>query len=451
MTAWVSDAVFYHIYPLGLTGAPSINDFRSSPANRFKILMNWIGHIHNLGANAVYLSPVFESSSHGYDTADYFTVDRRLGTNGDLREFVDHCHKNGIRVILDAVFNHVGRDHFAFKDLQIKGHSSDYRDWFHVRFDRKSCYGDNFWYEGWSNYFNLVKLNMKNSAVREYLKEALRCWIDWFDIDGIRIDAADCIDKDFFTELRNHSKALKADFWLMGEIIHGDYNQWANSTHLDSVTNYEMYKGLWSSHNDSNYFEIAYSANRQFGDWGIYKNLNLYNFADNHDVNRVASTLKDRDHLFTLYILLFTLPGVPSIYYGSEFGITGEKRNGSDADIRPCLDLSHLSESNRESKLLNTIKMLALIRRKEKALQEGTYAQLLVDHEQYAFMRKEQGSAVIVIVNSSKEPKTVGIPMPSDCGRQFTDLVNRNARFSVESGKLTLQIEPCWGRVLAME
>ena len=320
---WYENAVMYHIYPLGFCGAPKFNE-GGEPVNRLEKVLDWIPHLKELGVDAVYFGPVFESVEHGYDTTDYRVIDRRLGTNEMFAHICDELHKNGIRVILDGVFNHVGRNFWAFRDVQEKGQASEYCDWFAgLNFGGQSPCGDNFWYEGWNGYYNLVKLNLRNWHVCDYLIDAVGMWMDEFHIDGIRFDAADCVDFDFFRRIHNFCKERNPEFWLMGEIIHGDYKRWANPEMLDSVTNYECYKGIYSSHNDKNYFEINYSINRQFGNGGIYQGTALYNFVDNHDVNRLASTLVDQRYLPLCYTLLYCMPGIPSIYYGSEYGVMG--------------------------------------------------------------------------------------------------------------------------------
>jgi glycosidase len=340
MTHWIQDAVFYHIYPLGFCGAPARNDFTSAPIPRLEKPYGWIDHLHYLGANALYLGPVFEASSHGYNTSDYYQVDRRLGSNDTLANLVRELHRQGIRVILDGVFNHVGRDFWAFRDLQAQGQQSPYAGWFAgLRFDQPNQHGDPFSYEGWAGHTSLVKLNLHHPDARRHLLDAARMWIETFEIDGLRLDAADCVDHDFLSELGAACRALKPDFWLLGEVVHGDYRQWANPAELDSVTNYECYKGLYSSFNERNFFEIAYALNRQFGEDGLYRGLPLYNFVDNHDVNRIASSLRSPVDLAALHLLLYSMPGVPSIYAGSEFGIPGLRTPSNDAALRPALDL----------------------------------------------------------------------------------------------------------------
>ena len=298
---WAEDAVFYQIYPLGLCGAPWEHD--GKVVHRLERIEQWIPHIAKLGANAVYLSPVFESDSHGYDTRDYRAVDCRLGTNEDLRRLVDQMHAQGIRVVLDAVFNHVGRGFWAFRDVQEKKWDSAYKDWFYVNFDGDSAWHDGFWYEGWEGHYELVKLNLRNPAVVDYLLDTVRFWIDAFDIDGLRLDVAYCLEPEFLRRLRQFADSCGRDFFLLGETLHGDYNRWMGDGLLHSVTNYECYKGLWSALNSRNLFEIVHSLKRQFGPepWTLYKGRHLLCFADNHDVTRAASILNDPNHLPLLY------------------------------------------------------------------------------------------------------------------------------------------------------
>ena len=311
-------------------------------APRLDKLYGWLDHLQGLGVNALYLGPLFESASHGYDTTDYFRVDRRLGDNAVLAGLSGELHRRGMRLILDGVFHHVGREFWGFRDLREHGEGSPYRDWFAgVSFDGPGPRGDGFRYEGWEGNLDLVRLELRNPRVREHLFQAVQGWVEQFAIDGLRLDVAYLLDPEFLGELGRLCRSLKPDFWLLGEVIHGDYRRWAAPGLLDSTTNYECYKGLYSSHNDHNYFEIAYALNRQFGEGGIYRDLPLYGFADNHDVDRVASRLEEPGHLFPLYCLLFTMPGVPSIYYGSEWGIEGRR---TDRDDRHCVRLWTSSE-----------------------------------------------------------------------------------------------------------
>ena len=220
--AWFEQTAFYHIYPLGLTGAPEFNSYQE-PVRRLAQIVPWIRHIRELGCSAVYIGPLFESGSHGYDTTDYRKVDSRLGTNEDLKQFVAHCHKEGIRVILDGVFNHTGRDFFAFRDIRQYRENSRYVNWYcNVNFHGNNEYHDGFSYDNWGGYNLLAKLNLRNPEVRDYLLNTVRFWTEQFDIDGLRLDAADVLDFDFMRSLRALAEEIKEDFWLMGEVIHGD-------------------------------------------------------------------------------------------------------------------------------------------------------------------------------------------------------------------------------------
>jgi cyclomaltodextrinase / maltogenic alpha-amylase / neopullulanase len=450
-THWAQDAIFYHVYPLGFCGAPKYNNFDAAPEPRLEKLYTWMDHMQWLGVNALYLGPLFESTRHGYDTADYYRVDRRLGTNETLARLVEALHARGIRVILDGVFNHVGRDFWAFRDVQHHGEASAYRDWFAgLRFDGHSPKGDPFTYEGWNGYYSLVKLNLRNPDVREHLLGAVETWIREFDIDGLRLDAADAVDLGFQQELAAFGRRARPGFWLVGEIIHGDYRQWANPQTLDSVTNYECYKGLWSSHVDKNYFEIAYALNRQFGPGGMYRDLPLYAFADNHDVNRVASNLDNPAHLYPLYALLFTMPGVPSIYYGSEWGIEGRKLSSSDDALRPNLDLDQYVQHSPHPDLAGAVAKLARLRRDTPALRCGDYRQLHVGHEQFAFARQAGDACVVVAVNAAGKPAPLDLEVPVH-GGELVDLLNGGERFAVNGGRLHIDAVPsCWARVLAV-
>ena len=445
-TDWSWDAFFYHVYPLGMCGAPLRNDFGAAPVPRLEQLRGWLDHMRKLGVNALYLGPLFESTAHGYDTADYYHVDRRLGTDQTLRDLVAACHATGIRVILDGVFNHVGRDFWAFRDVLANGEASAYRDWFSgLRFDARSPEGDPFTYEGWHGHFDLVKLDVGNPAVRGHLFGAVESWIADFGIDGLRLDAADVLDLDFQQALAAHCRALKPDFWLVGEVVHGDYRRWANPQTLDSVTNYECYKGLYSSLADRNYFEIAYALDRQFGPSGRYRDLALYNFVDNHDQDRIVEKLPVRQHLYPLHCLLFTMPGVPSIYYGSEWAIDGRRRSGDDGPVRPALDIATAASLSLEPALADAIARLARVRAELAPLRHGDYRQLHVAAQQLAFAREAGSEIVLVMLNAASEAATLEIAAPRD--GVWSDALNGDSAASAE-GRLAVEIPPFWARIL---
>jgi len=449
-THWTTDSIFYHIYPLGLCDAPPRNDFTSAPMPRLEKIYEWIPHLRGLGVNALYLGPLFESTAHGYDTADYFWVDRRLGTNETLSNLVRELHRNGIKVILDGVFNHVGRNFWAFRDLQQNGESSAFRNWFQgVDFSARSQSGDAFRYEGWNGNYDLVKLNPHSTEVRDHLFHAIRQWVQEFEIDGLRLDVADCLDPQFMRELSTFCHSLRPDFWLMGEVVHGDYNHWANPAMLDSVTNYECYKSLYSSLVDKNYFEVAHSLKRQFGQGGMYRNLTLYNFADNHDVNRVATSLTNPQHLYPLYCLLFTMPGIPSIYYGSEWGLEGARIQNDDRPLRPTLDLNLLRSASPQPNLPAVLARLASIRLNTSALRHGDYKEIFVASEQFAFSRSTEHETVIILLNAAATdaPFDLFVSLPNNT--RLVDLLNPAEEFRVAGNRVRVEkVHACWGRIL---
>ena len=394
---WYQNAVIYQIYPLGLCGAPLQND--GVQAHRLRRLLDWVEPIKELGATCVLFNPLFESDAHGYDTRDFNKVDVRLGTGEDLKAVCEALHAAGLKVMLDGVFNHVGRGFWAFRDVQEKKWDSPYKDWFHLSFDGNTNYNDGFWYESWEGCNELVKLNLHNTAVREHLFDAIAGWVRDYDIDGLRLDVAYCLDQDFLAALRNFTNQLKPDFVLVGETLHGDYNRWMNDNACHSVTNYECYKGLYSSFNTGNMHEIAYSLNRQFGaePWCLYTGKQLLSFVDNHDVTRIASILQDKQQLKPIYGLLFGMPGTPAVYYGSEWGLTGEKKDGDPA-LRPAI------ETPEHNDLTDWITALAGARAASPALCTGSYRNILVQPKQLIFERRQGQDRVLVAINADSSP-----------------------------------------------
>lgn len=448
MPDWARDCVFYHVYPLGLCGAPERNDLSADPVPRILELEGWLPHIAGLGCGAIYLGPLFESAKHGYDTIDYFRVDRRLGTNADLARLCRSARERGLRIVLDGVFNHVGAEHPFFRSLAERRGDSPYLDWFSgVDFSRRGERGAEFRYDCWAGHPSLPKLNLANPRVRQHLLDAVSSWMDEFRIDGLRLDAADCLDLSFLSELSDACKGRKPDFWLMAELSHGDYRKWIREGKLDSATNYECYKGLYSSFNDRNMFEIAHSLKRQFGDKGIYRGLNLYSFADNHDVSRVASVLKDPAHLYPLYFLMYAMPGSPSIYYGSEWGLRGEKAKSSDAAMRPRLSLGEAKAAAPAPALAADLARLARARREIPELRRGGYREALVAREHLAFFRETDEGRVLVAVNASDKPIELRLDAFSPSGL-YGDPLNGDEGIGAEGGKIRLTVYPRWGRLV---
>ena len=392
---WAYNSIFYQIYPIGFCGAPVHNDGVCVP--RIRKLMDWSEYLQTLGVDSILLNPIFESDNHGYDTRDFKKIDCRLGTNEDFKEVCEDLHKHNVKIVLDGVFNHVGRGFWAFKDVQEKKWDSPYKDWFHISFDGNSCYDDGFWYEGWEGHFELVKLNLQNPAVVDYLMECVKYWIDEFDIDGLRLDVAYSLDHNFMRRLRSYTQELKPDFALIGEVLFGDYNIIVNDEMLHSCTNYECYKGLYSSFNCMNMFEIAHSLHRQFGSdqWCIYRGKHLMTFVDNHDVTRLASILTNKKHIPLAYGLLMGMPGIPCLYYGSEWAEPGEKAPDNDYALRPCF------EEPKPNELTEFIKKLIRVRQGSDALCNGAYKNGVIQNHQLLFERCSEKERVIVAINAA--------------------------------------------------
>lgn len=413
---WAYESIFYQIYPLGFCGAPFEND--GQPQSRILKVNDWIPHIQEMGFNAIYFSPLFESDTHGYNTRDFQKVNTRLGTNEDFQNVCQNLHKAGIRVVLDGVFNHVGRGFWAFQDVLEKRWDSPYKDWFHIDFNGNSNYNDGLWYEGWEGNYDLVKLNLKNEEVIRHIFESIRLWVEEFDIDGLRLDVAYCLDHDFVRRLRSFCDSLKPDFFLVGEMLHGDYNQLMNDQMLHSVTNYECYKGLYSSFNSMNLFEINHSLLRQFGpeNWTLYKGKHLLCFVDNHDVSRVASILENPAHLPLIYALMFGMPGIPCVYYGSEWGATGNKHDGD-----PALRLSY--DKPESNDLSRWITKLTAAKKKSHALNYGNFRSIVLTNRQCIFERGDETGRVLVAINADSQDYMAYF----DTGcQEFTDLITGN-------------------------
>lgn len=418
---WAFESVFYQIYPLGFCGAPFEND--GVLVSRIKKIEDWIPHMKKLGVNAVYFSPLFESDTHGYNTRDYRKLDVRLGTNEEFKEICKKLHEAGIRIVLDGVFNHVGRGFFGFQDVLKNRWDSRYKDWFYLNFDGNSAYNDGLWYEGWEGNYDLVKLNLCNEEVIRYLLDSVTFWVNEFDIDGLRLDVAYCLNHDFVRRLRAHCDSLKNEFFLVGEMLHGDYKMLMNDAMLHSATNYECYKGLYSSFNSRNLFEINHSLLRQFGpeNWTLYRGQHLLTFVDNHDVVRVASVLNNEKHLPLIYTLAFGMPGIPCVYYGSEWGAKGQK-NYNDTELRPGF------EKPEWNSLTEHIAKLAEIKKNSRALNYGGFRSVVLTNEQCIFERAADGERVLVAINLSEHPYTAWFD--AGCGEGIDLLTGETVQFN---------------------
>ncbi|OZG27735.1 alpha-amylase [Williamsia sp. 1138] len=314
--------IWWQVYPLGFVGAEATSI--EGTEHRLDRIVDWFDYLLELGCNGLSLGPVFASSTHGYDTIDHFRIDSRLGETEDLERLIAAAHDRGIKVMLDGVFNHVGRDHPKFRDALRDGSTSEAGQWFRWDGDKP------FAFEG---HDILVTLNHDNPAVQQYIGDVMTHWLDR-GIDAWRLDAAYAIDPSLFRTVLPPVRERAPAAWFVGEMIHGDYEGYVAASGLDSVTQYELWKAMWSSLNDENLFELGHAIERNNG---MLEAFVPATFVGNHDVTRIASTLSDERMIPIAVALLFFLAGVPSVYYGDEQGFRGvkEERVGGDDAIRP--------------------------------------------------------------------------------------------------------------------
>lgn len=439
--AWYDSAVFYHMYPLGMVAAERKNHLKT-PRHRFSEICAYLPYLKVLGADAVYIGPLFQSGSHGYDTTDYYTVDYRLGDNEDLRKFVREAHNYGIRIILDGVFNHSGRGFFAFKDICERGAASPYKSWYQgIDFGGVSSMGDNFRYNSWRGVAELPVFNFNEEAVRRYFIDVVRFWVEEFDIDGVRLDCADVLDISFQKSLRYFTNPLKPEFFLLGEVIHGEYARWVNPETLHSVTNYELHKSIYSGFNEHNFFEISHNLNRNIAIAG-----ELYTFLENHDVDRIASKLNESEDLRLCYMALFTLPGHPSIYYGGEFGLEGRKQGDDDSPLRPSIQL----ESMKPNAFTSFVAKLAEIHGRNTELHRGEFKDLYLQCGQWAYARYDRNSAVITALNNEREEKCFYVTLPLDAGLALDLLSGEELEIEADR-RLFIRLSGKSGRIIKVK
>ena len=303
-------ALWWHVYPLGFSGRDTTGRIRrASVPDAFEHLTGWLDYAVRLGASGLALGPVFESETHGYDTVDHFRIDSRLGSDGSFDRFVAEAKQRGLRLLLDGVFNHVGRSF---------------------------SYGDDGWLSGsvFEGHPGLLELDHEQPAVAGYVAKVMNHWLER-GIDGWRLDAAYAVAPSFWARVMPEVRPAHPQAWFVGEMIHGDYRGYVDASDLDSVTQYELWKAIWSSLADANLFELAWALDRHNGWLDSFVPLT---FIGNHDVTRIASRLDDERRVAAALAVLLTVGGTPSIYYGDEQGFLGTKENrpGGDDEIRPA-------------------------------------------------------------------------------------------------------------------
>lgn len=402
--------IWYHLYPLGFLGAEDENPAPGAAdgpiAHRLPGLVDWLDYLVDLGITALLMGPVFESESHGYDVVDPYHVDRRLGTEADLVHLIDECRRRSLRVGLDAVFHHVGRGHPYFLDLRAHGRESAWRDWFEVDFDRPGP--DGFTYADFEGHSQLVKLNHSNPQVLEWAVDVARFWIE-HGVDAFRLDAAYALPPHFVRTFTERTRALRTDVFLVGEVIHGDYVRTARQTQLTTLTQYELWKAIWSSLNDGNFFELAHTLQRHAD---FCQHFPPWNFVGNHDTTRIATQLRDKRLLPHALALLFTLPGIPAVYAGDEQRATGRKydRAGGDAKIRRPLKFRPGELEGESHRIWNLHCDLIAVRRARPWLVTGELNVTHTDNRLMTYEVRAGRERVVVALNTDDKPAKCKVP-----------------------------------------
>lgn len=333
MPNWITHAICWQVYPLGFTGAEPTASLDAAITHRLDHLASWLDYAVELGASAITLGPIFASSTHGYDTVDHFRIDPRLGDDADFDALIAGVRRRGLRLILDGVFNHVGRDFPAFQEVLAKGPHAPRASWFRFSWPVGCTAGAEPDYATFEGHRELVALNHHESAVKDYVTHVMSFWLDR-GADGWRLDAAYAVPPDFWASVLPRVRSRHPDAYFFGEVIHGDYSGFVIESGVDAITQYEFWKAIWSSLNDRNFFELAWALDRHNH---FLDDFVPVTFVGNHDVTRLASRLLEERHIPHALVILLTCGGTPSIYSGDEQGFRGikEKRTGGDDAIRP--------------------------------------------------------------------------------------------------------------------
>lgn len=400
---WWRQSVFYQIFVDRFNKEELDEAWFDEPTNKrmfggnIKGIINKLDYIEELGINAIYLTPIFESpSSHKYDTIDYHNIDKSFGDKSVFRELVTKCHERGIKVILDAVFNHTSDEFFAFKDALKKGKKSKYYDWYFFKEDGS--------YEMFGHSRNMPKLNTTNKEVKKYLLEVAKYWIEEFDIDGWRLDVANEIDHKFWREFRETVKRAKQDAIIIGEVWDGA-ESYLRGDQYDSTMNYPfMHIALEVfAKNTATLEELDSFIQNLFARYRRDIRHNLLNLIDSHDTARfLYESNNDKEKLKSAVFYMFTSMGIPMVFYGDEAGLSG----ANDPYCRITMDFENI-----DKELFDFYKNMAKIRKASSALYEGDYSRVYVNDNVYAYKRYNDKEELICVFNMSdkKEKADLGI------------------------------------------
>jgi len=408
--SWIEHAVFWHVYPLGFLGAErTAADAGDGVHHRLPRLEPWLDHAVSLGASALLLGPVFASATHGYDTTDHFAVDPRLGDDADLDALFAAAHARGLRVVLDGVFNHVGQGFGAYRRALQEGPASDAARWFRLHWpDGWTPGGGPPTHDDFEGHSALVALDHAEPAVADHVVDVMTHWLDR-GADGWRLDAAYAVPPAFWAGVLPRVRERHPDAYVVGEVIHGDYAAFVAASGVDAVTQYELWKAVWSSLNDRNAFELAHALDRHAGFARAFAPMT---FVGNHDVTRIASRLSDVRHLPHALVVLMTVAGTPSVYAGDEHGFRGvkEDRAGGDDAVRPAFPASPAELSPLGEPVFRQHQELVGLRRRHPWLHRAGTTTLVLSNELLAYEVRSGDDALVVALSTDDAPARVDLP-----------------------------------------
>ncbi|WP_116376681.1 alpha-amylase family protein [Mycobacterium sp. MFM001] len=381
--AWTEHVIWWQIYPLGFVGAFPADQPADPGEHRLRRIADWFDHAITLGASGIALGPIFASRTHGYDTTDHYRIDPRLGDDADFDFVVAEAHRRGLRVLLDGVFNHVGPEfprhrETWFRDYSFEGH------------------GD------------LTTLNHDNPEVAEYVADVMAHWLGR-GADGWRLDAAYAVPPKFWAAVLPRVRDRHPDAWFVGELIHGDYAAMVDEAGFDSVTQYELWKAIWSSLNDGNFYELDWTLQRHNA---FVQRFAPLTFIGNHDVTRIASRLENAEHLAHALVLQMTVGGIPSVYAGDELGYRGvkEERFGGDDAVRPEFGSPPAPLDEHGTQVWALHQYLIGLRRRHPWLFGASTTTLRLDNRHYVYRTHRGDEALIVALNIDESPLQMSVP-----------------------------------------
>ena len=461
---WVQDAIFYQIFPDRFANGdpsldpPNVHAWGTPPTiwhfqgGDLRGIMQRFDYLLDLGINALYLNPIFQSpSNHRYHTTDYYQIDPRLGTLADFRALLELAHRNGMRVILDGVFNHCGRGFFAFNDILENQEHSPYLSWFHVKNFPVDAYswGDARDYLGWWGMKGLPKFNTSTPAVRRYLLDVARYWIEQ-GADGWRLDVPNEIDDDsFWAEFRQVVKGVNPEAYILGEIWTSDA-RWVGEGHFDGLMHYPVRDALLRLL-FAGTLDIPHFAEKVESQLTFYPRENVYTMyvpLGSHDTERLLTKVEgDVNKARLAFLFQFGYPGAPAIYYGDEIGLTG----GKDPECRGAFPWN---ESHWNKDLREWVKALIALRKRHVALRRGGFERLCMDVEDgcYSFARTHPEGSVAVLLNASPDERPYCIaaqPVGWQDGYRLRDLLHPGQEYPVSEGCFELTLPPWSGTLVA--